>query len=93
MRAIFTGSEVARYFERKGQMRMANLNAVLKQLQYERDDLQHQIRRLDSALHVLSGLDHSGRGRGGRRNVSAAGRARIAAAQRARWAAWKAKHK
>jgi hypothetical protein len=57
------------------------LDAIVKQLEAERD-------RLDSALQALRGIGHvSGRG-GGRkgRTMSAAGRRRIAAAQRARWA-------
>jgi hypothetical protein len=68
---------------------MANLAAVLKELQQERN-------RLDQAITVLSNLaggQASGGGitGSGRRPLSAAARARIAAAQRARWASIKAK--
>jgi mevalonate kinase len=64
---------------------MADLGAVLKQLEAERT-------KLDKAIDALSGLTgkSSGGGRGPRR-ISAAARARIAAAQRARWAKFKAK--
>jgi len=73
---------------------MTNISAVLKQLESQRIDLQDHIRRLDSALSVLSRLNGASSGkRGGRRNLSAAARNRIADAQRARWAKWKAAHK
>jgi hypothetical protein len=60
---------------------MANLAAVLKELQQERS-------RLDEAIRVIGGLvtgNHTGATRA-KRTLSAAGRERIAAAQRARWA-------
>jgi hypothetical protein len=74
---------------------MANIHAVLKQLQGQRNDLERQIKQLDSALSALGSLDGAGRGRGrgGPRRMSAAARARIAAAQKKRWAAWKAARK
>ena len=75
----------------RDEMRMANLGAVVKKLQTQRNDLQKQMQRLDSALSVLGGL--AGAGRGGRRSLSATARKRIADAQRARWAKWKAAHK
>lgn len=52
---------------------MANLQAVLKQLQSDRDALETQMDRLDSVLSVLGGLDGSTRGRrAGRRHLSPA---------------------
>lgn len=50
-------------------------------------DLEEQRRRIESALKVLRGLDHSGRGGSlGYRNISPEGRKRIAEAQKRRWA-------
>jgi len=67
---------------------MANLAAVLKELQQERNHLDQAI----SALSSLAGRQASGGGTvSGRRPLSTAARARIAAAQRARWANIKAK--
>ncbi|MGH9536236.1 MAG: hypothetical protein ACRD2E_15410 [Terriglobales bacterium] len=48
-------------------------------------DLEEQRRRIESALKVLRGLDHSGNS-AGIRNISQEGRNRIAEAQRRRWA-------
>jgi hypothetical protein len=58
---------------------MANLDAVVKELQQERE-------KLDQAIAVLTSLDGSGRTTWKRRIMSPAARRRIAAAQRARWA-------
>jgi hypothetical protein len=55
----------------------------------ETPGLNTELRRLDQAMQVLSGLGGTSRARGGKRRLSAAARARIAAAQRARWAKWK----
>jgi len=64
---------------------MADLSAVLEQLKAERA-------KLDRAIEALSGVvGRSGKGRGGKRKLSAAARARIAEAQRKRWAKFKAK--
>jgi hypothetical protein len=64
---------------------MADLGAVLEQLKAERA-------KLDRAIEALSGVvGRSGKGRGGKRKLSAAARARIAEAQRKRWAKFKAK--
>ncbi len=70
---------------------MANVGAVLKALQQERD-------RLDKAIAVLGPLARTGKGAatfGGvnhsRRPLSAAARRRISLAQKARWAKWKAR--
>ena len=68
---------------------MANITAVLKQLKAERDNVERQVKQLDSALSALGGLNGAGRGRGGHRKLSAAARESIAAAQRKRWAKWK----
>jgi len=64
---------------------MTDLGAVLEQLKAERA-------KLDRAIDALRGVvSKSGKGRGGKRKLSAAARARIAAAQRKRWAKFKAK--
>jgi len=78
---------------------MANLRAVLTQLQKERSRAQAEVQQLDEAIEVLQGLGGNGRRRGGRpavtrrplRRMSKAARNRIAAAQKARWAKLKAK--
>jgi hypothetical protein len=72
---------------------MPDLKAVLKQLQSQRADLESNLNRIDRALSALGSLDGRGRGRGGRRNMSAASRASIAAAQKKRWAKWRAEQK
>jgi hypothetical protein len=66
---------------------MANLTAVLKQLEVERNRLTVQVEQVNQALSALDGKGNNGIGR----TISAAGRARIAAAQRARWAKVKGK--
>jgi len=70
---------------------MANMTAILSQLQKSRNELQSELYYLDQAIQTLSSLNGSSRtrARGGPRHMSAAARARIAAAQRARWAKWK----
>jgi hypothetical protein len=62
---------------------MANLSAVLKQLEQERTLLASQLGRLNSAISALTGVSYDGTRP---KRSSAAGRAKIAAAQRARWA-------
>ena len=64
---------------------MANLTAVLAQLEQERTRLTSQLGRLNSAISALTGVSYEGT-RPKRRTISAAGRAKIAAAQRLRWA-------
>lgn len=65
--------------------RMANLNAIVKQLQEERD-------RIDAALKALTSLTSTDRrsttnnAGSPKRRFSAATRRRMAAAQKARWA-------
>ncbi|HEV2399572.1 MAG TPA: hypothetical protein VGS27_21690 [Candidatus Sulfotelmatobacter sp.] len=62
---------------------MANLNAIVRQLEAERA-------RIDAAIQALRGVGGKSGIRRGRRTLSAAARKRIAAAQRARWAKVKA---
>jgi hypothetical protein len=64
---------------------MANLNAILTELQQERDQLDQAIAALTSLNHGTS--PHPSRGR----TMSAAARRRISAAQKARWAKVKTK--
>ena len=65
---------------------MANLDAIVKQLETERD-------RIDSAIRALRGIGQTSTGSQPKRHISAAGRARIAAAARARWAKVKGQQK
>jgi hypothetical protein len=69
---------------------MAQMTAVIQQLQKERERAAREVAQLDAALAALNGV--AGR-RGGTRTLSAAARERIAAAQRARWARVKANTK
>jgi hypothetical protein len=64
---------------------MANLTAVLNQLQQERRRLTSQLEILSNALSALGAIGRR------RARMSVAGRARIAAAQRLRWAKAKGK--
>jgi hypothetical protein len=65
---------------------MSNLNAIVKQLELERE-------RIDYAIKALRGIGMNSIAPLKRRTMSAAARKRIAAAQKARWAKWKAKRK
>jgi len=65
---------------------MADLDAIVKQLEAERD-------RIDSAIKALRGVGQVSSGSQPKRHISAAGRARIAAAVRARWAKIKGQQK
>src|SRR5690348_11493324 len=65
---------------------MADLDAIVKQLEAERD-------RIDSAIRALRGIGQTSSSRQPKRHISAAGRARIAAAARARWAKVKGQQK
>ena len=69
---------------------MANLTGVVRELRKQRERAQQEVKRLDSALAALAGLNRTGVRRG---RMSVAARKRIAAAQRARWAKWKKEHK
>jgi hypothetical protein len=65
---------------------MANLAAVVKELEQERNRLDEAVQ----ALRKLAGRNQSGNGRvRPMRTMSAAARRRISAAQKARWAKWK----
>ncbi len=65
---------------------MADLDAIVNQLEAERD-------RIDSAIKALRGIGQTSSGSQPKRHISAAGRARIAAAARARWARAKGQQK
>src|SRR5437016_14652197 len=65
---------------------MADLDAIVQQLEAERD-------RIDAAIRALRGIGQTSSGSQPKRHISAAGRARIAAAARARWAKVKGQQK
>jgi hypothetical protein len=65
-------------------LRMANLDAVVKELQRERD-------RIDEAIKILTSLNGNPPKGSQRGTMSAAARRRISAAQKARWANKKAR--
>ncbi len=72
---------------------MANLSGVIQQLQVQRNAIEAQLSKINSAVEALRGMGHNGGGRtataGPRRVMSASARKRIASAQRARWAKWR----
>jgi hypothetical protein len=78
---------------------MADLDAVLEQLQKERKRAVGELRQLEKVIAELSkvttkGLQSSyGSGKRSKRQLSVAARERIAAAQRARWAKVRAQSK
>jgi hypothetical protein len=76
---------------------MDNLSRVISSLQSENKRLEVELKKVRSAIRVLSRLNgKSSRGVSApraRHVLSAAARRRIAAAQRARWAKWKAAKK
>ena len=63
-----------------------SLSGVVRQLRNQRNRIEAELKRLDSALAALANLDGSVTRIRRTRHLSAAGRSRIAAAQRARWA-------
>jgi hypothetical protein len=65
---------------------MKGLLSVVLQLREQRTKLVGDLKRVDSALLVLNGVDGGKVLAGPRRTLSAAGRKRIAAAQKLRWA-------
>jgi hypothetical protein len=65
---------------------MFNLNAIVKQLEVERD-------RIDSVIQALRSLGMKPTALPKRRTMSAAARRRIAVAQKARWAKWRRANK
>jgi hypothetical protein len=72
---------------------LANLWGIVKQLKKERDHVQQQLTRLNSALAAFAGVYRGRTVTKPRRKLSAQGRARIAAAQKARWAKVKGQQK
>src|ERR1039458_9971902 len=67
---------------------MAGLSEIIATLKRERERLQRELKKLDSAVGALESLTKKVRGK---RKLSAGARRRIAAAQKARWAKWKRK--
>ena len=74
---------------------MVNLTRTLKELHICRKMMQKELRRVDTAILALRGLNGSSRIFRARvrpkRRMSAAARKRISLAQKARWAARRAK--
>jgi hypothetical protein len=77
----------------EGEPTLANLSGIVKQLKRERDHVQQQLTRLNSALAAFARVYRARTGTKPRRKLSAQGRARIAAAQKARWARVKGQQK
>ena len=59
---------------------MKDLSGVVQQLKEEREGLQKQVKRIDSAIAALMGANSNGT-----RTMSAEARRRISLAQKARW--------
>jgi len=74
---------------------MPSLTGVLSQLQAERQKMLKEVNKLDHAITVIRGLNHTTGNISTRppSRMSLAARRRIAAAQRVRWAEWKAAQK
>jgi hypothetical protein len=79
---------------------MRSLSQIVDELEEQRNSVQRELDRLNTALGALRGKDTLNWSKPivaaspkPRRTMSAAARKKIAAAQRARWAAWKAKQK
>ena len=75
-----------------------SLNAAIKNLRAEEQNLEKNLTRVREAISALGGLSRGGVKRGapaggGRRRLSAAGREAIAKAARKRWAKWRAQQK
>ena len=68
---------------------MPNLSQIVTQLQAQRKQTRHQLKRLDEAIAAVQNVGRRGGKRRAKRKISMAGRRRIAAAQRARWAKFK----
>jgi len=66
-------------------MNLRGIEAIVSQLQAQRENFVNQIGHIDAALIVLEKLDGTRISQVPVRTISAAGRERIAAAQRARW--------
>jgi|SRR5208337_895909 len=69
---------------------MAGLLKILATLKAERERLQQDLKKLDSAVLALESLTKKTPGKG-QRKMSYGARRKIAAAQKARWAKWKTK--
>lgn len=72
---------------------MPSLTGVLSQLQAERQKMLKEVSKLDHAITVIRGLNHTTGSTRPPSRMSLAARRRIAAAQRVRWAKWKAAQK
>ncbi len=73
---------------------MANLSGIVKQLKWERDQVEQQLSGLNAALTAFAGVYRgAAKPTRERRKMSVAARKKIATAQRARWAKWKARKK
>ena len=71
----------------------SSLNAAIKNLRAEEQNLEKNLTRVREAISALGGLSRGGAKRSapaGRRRLSAAGREAIAKAARKRWAKWRA---
>ena len=77
----------------RGEPTLANLSGIVKQLKRERDHVQQQLTRLNSALAAFARVYRARTGTKPRRKLSAQGRARIAAAQKERLARVKGQQK
>jgi len=75
----------------------ASLNAAIRNLKTEEQNLQRDLTRVRQAISALGGVGRGAAkraGRGpGRRRLSAKGRQAIARAARKRWAKWRAQQK
>jgi hypothetical protein len=69
---------------------MAGLSGIIATLKAERERLQRELKKLESAVGALESLTKKTRGKR-QRKFSAGARRRIAAAQKARWAKSKRK--
>jgi hypothetical protein len=74
----------------------ASLNAAIRNLRTEEQNLERDLNRVREAIQALGGLGRGGQrtvATGRRRQLSAKGRAAIARAARKRWAKWRAEQK
>jgi hypothetical protein len=73
-----------------------SLNAALRNLRAEEQNLERNLTRVREAISALGGLSRGGKRGGnstGRRRLSPEGREAIAKAARKRWAKWRAEQK
>jgi hypothetical protein len=75
----------------------ASLNAAIRNLRAEEQNLERDLNRVRGAIQALGGLGRGGAklstGTGRRRQLSAKGRAAISRAARKRWAKWRSEQK